>query len=370
MQLLAFCDKSYIVQVLLIIKIFFKIACILVPIIIIISTITNLFKAIQSGEDKDLKEVFPMFVKRVIAGLIIFFLPTLISAFINNVAGVKEVEFLSCFDSASKEKVASLQAKEKAEREAEAKLQKKEDEKKLRAAYEKEQKERNARKVSYEQWKKEKEEEERRRQQQQQVGSGTGNGGGSELSNVTPGTVNIIIGDSRTVQLCASMTGDWTKCQFSNGGKNNGTDVYIAQGSKGYSWFESTALPYVNSIISSNPNTRYNIYSLMGVNFLLSDIDKYIAKYSSLANNEWKNQNIILVSVGPVNEAIEAQHGYSTKNSNIETFNAKLKNGVKATNVSYCDIYTPLTGNFHTEDGLHYGGSTNNRIYDLLMQCK
>ena len=54
----AFCDKSYIVQILLIVKTIFTIACYLVPTIIIIVTIINLFKAITSGKDEDLKDNF------------------------------------------------------------------------------------------------------------------------------------------------------------------------------------------------------------------------------------------------------------------------------------------------------------------------
>ena len=47
-------------------------------------------------------------------------------------------------------------------------------------------------------------------------------------------TKNIIIGDSRTVGMCASITGDRTNCQFNNGGPFvNGDDIYIAQGSIG-----------------------------------------------------------------------------------------------------------------------------------------
>ena len=169
--------------------------------------------------------------------------------------------------------------------------------------------------------------------------------------------------------MCAAITGDWTKCQFSNGGKANGSDFYIAQGAMGFNWFNGTAVPAVNRIISANPNTKYNIYSLMGVNHLLQEIDKYIPTYNNLATGAWKNQKIILVSVGPVNESIEAQNGYSTKNANIETFNAKLKNGVKQSNVAYCDIYSPLGSNFGTGDGLHYNGATYKQIYNIMKQC-
>ena len=202
-------------------------------------------------------------------------------------------------------------------------------------------------------------------------GDGGGDSPSSSNSNVPSGTKNIIIGDSRTVGMCSTLTGDWNSCSFSNsGGKSSGNDLYIAQGSMSYSWFSGTAVPKVNSIISSNSGTKYNIYSLMGVNMLLYDIDKYISKYNELANGSWKNQKIILVSVTPVNEKIEASHGYSTKNKDIKSFNSKLKSGVKANNVSYCDAYNALGSNFGTPDGLHYDSSTYKKIYNTIMGCK
>ena len=164
--LLSICDKSYMVQVILIIKTFFKIACILVPIIIVIASVSSFSKAITTGEESDLKESGKLLVRRLIAGLIIFFLPALISGFINNIDAAKEVDFLACYNSASKEKVESLQAKEEAEAKAAKQLEEAEAKTILHEAYVKEQQEKGARKVSFEQWKKEKEEEERKRLQQ------------------------------------------------------------------------------------------------------------------------------------------------------------------------------------------------------------
>ncbi len=368
--ILAFCDKSYEVTIMLIVKMIFTIACYLIPIIVIIATIINLFKPITSGKDEELKDNFKIGVRRIIAGLVVMMIPTVLSYVFNNFTNGDKVDFLTCFNTASKERIEALKAKEEAEEEARQRQQEAEDERTLRAAYEADQKNRDKNKQTFEEWKKEREEKERQQQQQQQQSGGTSSANGSIIANVTPGTSNIIIGDSRTVGMCASLTGDWTNCQFAKGhGKTNGSDLFIAEGSMGYSWFNSTAVPAVNSVLASNPNTKYNIYSLMGVNFLLSDIDKYIPLYNSLASGQWKNHKIILVSVTPVNEAIEAQKGYSTKNSSIETFNAKLKNGVRASNVSYCDVYNQIKGNFQTGDGLHYYGETYKNIYNLMKQC-
>ena len=153
----SFCDKSYIVQIIVIIKTIFKLACYLAPaIIIIISTIT-MFKCITSGKEEDLKEEGKKLVRRLIAGLIIFFLPALISYSFNSLVGAKEIDFLACFETATKERVEQLKAKEEAEEKAERKAQEKEDEKLLREAYEADQKKRGSAKKTFEEWKKERE---------------------------------------------------------------------------------------------------------------------------------------------------------------------------------------------------------------------
>lgn len=167
-MILAFCDRSYIVEILLIIKTFFKMACYLAPLIVIIVSIAHIFKIVINGKEDDLKEAFKVTVKRIIAGLIIAFLPAIINYVFTGILDVSEVEFLACFESASKEKVASLKAKEEAEAEAERKAQEKQDEAQLRKAWEEEQKTKQGNKQSFEEWKKKKEEEERKKREQEQ----------------------------------------------------------------------------------------------------------------------------------------------------------------------------------------------------------
>ena len=132
---LALCDKSYMVQVFLVIKLFLKLACIIVPIIIIIVTIINLTKSVQTGKDEDLKEAFKVTVKRIIAGLVIFIIPGILNYAFTNFVKLDGDNMLTCINTATKEKVASLKAKEEAEEEAKKKAQEKEDAEILKKAY-------------------------------------------------------------------------------------------------------------------------------------------------------------------------------------------------------------------------------------------
>ena len=104
-MILAFCDKSYIVQVMLIVKTLFKIACYITPLIVIIASIIHIFKVVLNGKDDDLKEALKVIVKRIIAGLVVAFLPAMINYVFTGIVDGSKVDFLACFESASKEKV-------------------------------------------------------------------------------------------------------------------------------------------------------------------------------------------------------------------------------------------------------------------------
>ena len=100
--LLALCDKSSIVEIMLIVKTLFKIACYMAPLLVIIISIIHIFKTVMNGKDDDLKDALKVTVKRVIAGLVIAFLPALINYVFTSLIKGNEVDFIACFESATK----------------------------------------------------------------------------------------------------------------------------------------------------------------------------------------------------------------------------------------------------------------------------
>lgn len=369
------CNDSGMLTVFLVLKYLFSIICIIIPLLLIYRCVVPLFKTVTSGKEFN-GDLGPMF-KSLVAGLIIFLLPGLFNFVFTDLIGYSN-SFSQCITNADASFINELKKAEAEGRAAEV-LKQREELMTASSEREKLEKEKNEKIKAEREQKEEQERLEQEQANQSEASSGSsgnndsvsGSSPGSSNINLSGGQKNIIIGDSRTVGMCASITGDWTNCQFSNGGAFvNGNDIYIAQGSMGYSWFNSTAVSAVNNIISSNPNVKFNIYSLMGVNFLLSDIDKYIPTYNNLASGSWSNHNLILVSVNPVDEEVEAQHGYSTKNSNIITFNNKLKNGISGVaNIKYCDTYNAIINNLGTSDGLHYTSSTYKDIYNNMISC-
>ena len=363
--LLDICNESGFLTVFLILKYAFSIICTVIPLVLIYRCTVPLFKAVTSGKEFS-GELGPM-VRSIIAGLIIFLLPATFSFVFEDLLGESN-GLNQCFINATVDNIQSLKQSENGSRKDEIDDKKDKLNQAVNDRTEEEEKKNEEIKEAI------KEKEEQERLEQEQANQNAANGGsspGSSNTNLKTAAKNIIIGDSRTVGMCASITGDWTNCQFNNGGAFvNGDDIYIARGSMGYSWFNDTAVAAVNNIIASNPGTTFNIYSLMGVNFLLSDIDKYIPTYNNLAQGAWKDHNLILVSVNPVDEAKEAQNGYSTKNANIITFNNKLKNGTSGvSNIKYCDTFNVVKGNLGTSDGLHYTSGTYKDIYNSMKSC-
>ncbi len=154
------CDTSNMLRLFLILKIFIRILFNLVPIIVIIATTINLIKVVMTGSKDDIKGATSLSAKRIIAGLVVFFIPTILSFVVNSFwpDGQNLVSKTNqCFETASLEKVKALEEKEKADEEAKRKQQEKEDERLLKEAYEADQKRRDKNKQTFEEWKKERE---------------------------------------------------------------------------------------------------------------------------------------------------------------------------------------------------------------------
>ena len=165
---------------------------------------------------------------------------------------------------------------------------------------------------------------------------------------------NIFIGDSRFVGMKSAV----------NSSSDNVT--WICESSKGYSWLESTAIPKVEKIVKDNK--KYNIVINLGVNDL-GNINKYISLFNSMSkDSKYKNCNIIVVSVNPVDEKIEKIHGYTVKNNDIKSFNNKLKNGLN-NSIKFCETYSSIISNFDTSDGVHYKDNTYKDIYAGIKSC-
>ena len=114
-EALNFCERKGILQVFRIIGSVKNILKILVPILLIIMTTIDFGKVALSGDDKDMANAKSMAIKRVIAGIIIFFIPTIVDAVLKQVSAYDADDYYNnsgtgtfgkcsyCFASPSKE---------------------------------------------------------------------------------------------------------------------------------------------------------------------------------------------------------------------------------------------------------------------------
>ena len=154
----------------------------------------------------------------------------------------------------------------------------------------------------------------------------------------------VYIGDSRTEGLR----------DVNSDSKN----TFICLSSMGYDWMLSTAFPQAESYASSG--TAFVI--LMGVNDLYHQ-NSYISAINQKAA-EWKKKCAVVyfASVGPV------QNDPYTSNSEIESFNRALKNGLSS-DVGYIDLYGELNkSGYQTVDGTHYTNAVSKNILSFIGQ--
>lgn len=71
-------SSSTLVQVIALVRFILNIICIAVPIIMILMGTIDLFKAVTAGKEEDIKKKQKALITRVIAGVLVFLVPTIV----------------------------------------------------------------------------------------------------------------------------------------------------------------------------------------------------------------------------------------------------------------------------------------------------
>lgn len=176
------------------------------------------------------------------------------------------------------------------------------------------------------------------------VGNNSTNYNASAYTAAEAENLLIYMGDSRIVGMMSSIT--------------NKSITYIAQNGAGYSWLVDSAIPELANKIEG----KKFIVLAFGVNDL-GNAANYLTKYQELKDT-YPNVNIYIMSVNPVDEAKEAESGYTVTNESIENFNETMKNSFGE---NYIDVYAQIKDNFETEDGVHYTTETYKKIHEIVI---
>ncbi len=113
MFILATCDNSSLLNTILFIKNMINIIFIVTPIILVLLLSIDLAKNVFSKDDNDNQKNLRLGIKRIIYSLILFFVPTIIEAFMNMIDDYSKVA--DCYTIATEEKVQELYEKEEKE---------------------------------------------------------------------------------------------------------------------------------------------------------------------------------------------------------------------------------------------------------------
>ncbi len=157
----------------------------------------------------------------------------------------------------------------------------------------------------------------------------------------------IFVGDSRTVGMESAVS--------------NSKTLYIGKVSMGYSWLKSTASTSLKDALNKKPTAK--VIMGFGINDL-GNISNYIAYYKTLIKS-YPNASFYFMSVNPVENSKAKKYGYTVTNSQIKSFNSKLKEAFPS---QYLDTYNYLKKDgYSTSDGIHYTAATYKKLYNHVV---
>ena len=318
------CNKSGNVEIIYYIKNILNVLRIAVPIILIVICMFDVLKTVMSDLSKENKLNQKLF-RRFFAAAIIFLLPSLINIVMSISNGINFTSD-TCWTEATKENIEKLKLKEIEEAD------------------------KNTGDIQTD------------IDTQRNSKAGTGNvntytkkargtTNDSAKSSQNEGTAYIFLGDSRTAGMSTAV-GNQDKVKW------------VAKVGEGYNWLTSNA---VNTVNNTLPSSGAYIFANFGINDL-GNISSYISKYKQLAQNDWKNHKLVIVSVGP---KVGSGCYPNVSNSAIENFNQQLKNGLSSiSNIYYCDTYNGFgASNFKVTGAceIHYTTATSVKLYNYIM---
>lgn len=347
MNILSICDNPDVLQVMRIINIVITIIKIAVPILLIIFIMIELIGAV--ADEEKFKKVTSGAVKKFIAALLIFLIPTFVQVIVVNVVGSNETneEYKNCLKDLSVEQINKIYEKNALEAIVKAESTNN------YSDYS------NAVLLTHKIPDKEVKKEYLNRLSAVKakidlINENNKQNNSSDASNIKSNGSTIYMGDSRT-----------------NGMKNTGLDSneqVIAKDGGNYKDFLNHMAEAKNKL---SGNKTYNVVLNYGVNDL-GNVDKYCSKYKEFISSVDKGNTFYIVSVNPVRRNSNLT---GATNSSIETFNKKIESCISGiTNAKYCDVYSSANldtweKSYIDKSDIHYTTEGYKYIYSKIKEC-
>ena len=203
----------------------------------------------------------------------------------------------------------------------------------------------------------------------------------------------IIIGDSRTMGLIATLMNDKDATQLYDSFDGAVYDAIFLKGdtllvmcSQGGGYYKNGAYERAGNRAVKLLQTEdilkncssYSLYDLFGFNDIFLEPDackeapgRYIAGDATLASRIHACQSVYHFNAGPVDEAGSSTWKYCVTNPMLMEYNQKF---VGSSRVSVVDLYGYLCTEGYKgiiteadDAGIHYDNKTNNKIINLLL---
>lgn len=186
-------------------------------------------------------------------------------------------------------------------------------------------------------------------------GNGSGNGSSGQKTTTSSKTMDgtYYLGDSRTNGLASTLESN---------------ENVIAKDGGNYNDFVTHTSTLKSKLKNSTGN--YNIVLNYGVNDL-GNVNKYCEGYKSLANTIGSNHKVYVVSVNPMNDSTK----WNATNASINSFNSSMKSCISSvSNITYCDVNSTASNDkwvkdYLSSDGLHYNNNGYKYIHSKILSC-
>ena len=158
----------------------------------------------------------------------------------------------------------------------------------------------------------------------------------------------VIVGDSRTEGMYETVGDSGVLWEYKSG--------------MGYNWMVNDAVPEIDPYVGDGTS----VVIMLGVNDIGDSwmADQYAAFLNSKAA-EWKGRGAKVYYIAVTKCADNYSDRWGTDNSHIAEWNERIRPQL-STDVIYLDI-SSILGEVETVDGLHYTNTTNQQIYNIVM---
>lgn len=325
---------------------FITVIQVVVAVILIILGSLDLFKGITSGKEDEIKKGQQLFIKRLIAGALVFFIVLIVKLLMGAIAEGSSSNIIDCID-------CFINNSEACKNDNSTTVGLNDSNESKSRSYEDETEKTKQKTI----------EKIKDASKKKSTDSNKKDSNNPDSSNSKSSVKNntLFIGDSEVVLMCE------------NYGLCNNVS-YLAEGGVWCDYL-NTVESRVNNMIKSKD---YNIVIILGFNGAgtsssegKDEAERCFNIASSLAKNEWKNQNVVYVSVNPCDDDNAKASGMYITNSAINSFNSTMKSKItssKISNMSYCDTNSSLNiKEIDLGDGAHYSKSGEQQVYNTIM---